>query len=174
MNIKKKISQILYNYLAKALPRSFRFGGHIATWLRFHTAKGFVDHLGKNVNIERNAEFGQRLSVGDNSGVGINSRLYGEIHIGRDVLMGPDCYIFTVNHAFTRVDIPIIEQGSGEMRPVTIGDDVWIGARAIILPGITIGNHAIIGAGAVVTKDIPDYAIVGGNPAKIIRMRTQP
>lgn len=54
-----------------------------------------------------------------------------------------------------------------------IGDDVWIGTNVIILPGVNVGNHCIIGAGAIVTKDIPDYAIVGGNPAKIIRMRNE-
>ena len=60
-----------------------------------------------------------------------------------------------------------------EGRFAIIGNDVWIGARVIVLPGVTIGNHVIIGAGAVVTKDIPDYAIAGGVPAKVIRYRTE-
>ena len=64
----------------------------------------------------------------------------------------------------------MIAQG-GTVVQVTIGDDVWIGTRAIILPGVTIGNGVIIGAGAVVTKDVPDYAIVGGVPARVIRFR---
>ena len=57
------------------------------------------------------------------------------------------------------------------MAKVTIGNDVWIGMRSIIMPGVTIGNGAVIGAGAVVTKDVPDYAIVGGVPAKVIKYR---
>ena len=60
-----------------------------------------------------------------------------------------------------------------KIKPVIIGDDVWIGGRVIILPGVTIGNGAIVGAGAVVTRDVPEYAIVGGVPAKVIKMRTQ-
>ena len=68
--------------------------------------------------------------------------------------------------------MPIGSEGDMPDSPLEIGHDVWIGARAIVLPGCTrIGAHSIIGAGAVVTHDVPDYAIVGGNPAKIIRMR---
>ena len=85
--------------------------------------------------------------------------------------MGPECIIYTRNHAFSRTDIPMREQGFSEEKPVYIGDDVWIGGRVTILPGVHIGKGAIVGAGAVVTKDVPEYSIVGGNPAKIIRFR---
>jgi len=70
-----------------------------------------------------------------------------------------------MGHAFDRTDIPINQQGATEIQPVTIGDDVWIGQRAIIKPGVTVGNHAIIGAGSIVTKDVPEWAIVAGNRA---------
>lgn len=63
------------------------------------------------------------------------------------------------------------QQGEAPLRKVTIKDDVWIGTRAIILPGITVGKGAIIGAGSVVTKDVPDYAIVGGAPARVLKYR---
>ena len=65
------------------------------------------------------------------------------------------------------------QQGFSDSKPVRIGDDVWIGMRVTILPGVTVGSHCIIGAGAVVTKDVPDYAIVGGNPARILRTRNK-
>ena len=75
-------------------------------------------------------------------------------------------------HSFDRLDIPIGQQESKEKTPLDISSDVWIGARAIILPGCKrIGHGAIIGAGSVVTKDVPDYAIMGGNPAKVIKYR---
>lgn len=86
-------------------------------------------------------------------------------------MMGEECVILHHNHRFDRLDIPMCQQGFYEAQPVRIGNDVWIGIRVTILPGVTVGNHCIIGAGAVVTKDVPDYAIVGGNPARILRMR---
>lgn len=91
--------------------------------------------------------------------------------IGDNVMMGPECMIFTRNHAFARVDIPMNQQGMKEFEPVSIGNDVWIGARVTILPGVHIADGCIIGAGAVVTKDIPEYAIVGGNPARVLKYR---
>ncbi|NLK11099.1 MAG: maltose O-acetyltransferase [Staphylococcus equorum] len=91
--------------------------------------------------------------------------------IGENVMMGPYCYIYTTNHAFDRIDIPMIEQGYAKPKKVVIGNDVWIGSRVTILPGVTVGNGVIIGASSVVTHDIPDYVIVAGNPAKIIRYR---
>lgn len=85
--------------------------------------------------------------------------------------MGPEVTILSQNHAFSDTTKPIIEQGSDPKKPVIIGDDVWIGTRVIILPGVTVGSHAIIASGAVVTKNVPEWAIVGGNPAKILKMR---
>ena len=86
--------------------------------------------------------------------------------------MGPDVVILTHTHKISDIAIPMEQQGM-EIRPVTIGNDVWIGMRSIIMPGVTIGSGVIIGAGAVVTKDVPDYAVVGGVPAKIIRFRNE-
>lgn len=86
-------------------------------------------------------------------------------------MMGPDVVILSGGHVFDRTDIPMRLQGGKKSRPTVIGDDVWIGTRAIIMPGVRIGSGVIIGAGAVVTKDVPDYAIVGGVPAKVLRYR---
>jgi maltose O-acetyltransferase len=86
--------------------------------------------------------------------------------------MGEDVLFQGGGHRFDDINIPMGQSGNLPPSPLEIMDDVWIGARAIILPGCKrIGAHSIIGAGAVVTKDVPDYAIVGGNPAKVIRMR---
>lgn len=95
------------------------------------------------------------------------------VTIGKNVMMGPNVAIITENHRFDRMDVPIREQGYYDRKPVVINDDVWIGMRVIILPGVTVGKGAILAAGAVVTKDVPEYAIVGGNPAKVIKYRNE-
>ncbi|MBC8312926.1 MAG: acyltransferase [Candidatus Cloacimonetes bacterium] len=114
----------------------------------------------------------QNLSIGHN--VAINDNFWvnaiGKVEIGNNVLIGPSVIIHSANHNYARVDIPIREQGH-TIEKVIIEDDVWIGARAIILPGVTIGKGAIIAAGAVVNKDVGSYTIVGGVPAKIIKRR---
>lgn len=84
--------------------------------------------------------------------------------------MGPDVTILSQTHNIERTDIPMGKQGMREAE-VIIGNDVWIGMRSIIMPGVKIGDGAVIGAGAVVTKDVLDYAIVGGVPARIIKYR---
>ena len=85
-------------------------------------------------------------------------------------MMGQEVIIYTTRHNDNRIDIPMMEQGMGNVLPVKIGDDVWIGGRVIILPGVTIGNGCIIGAGAVVTKDIPPYSVAVGVPAKVVKI----
>lgn len=88
------------------------------------------------------------------------------------VLMGEDVLFLGGGHNIDRTDIPMGEQGNKEPSPLHIAGDVWIGARTIVLPGCKrIGHGAVIGAGPVVTKDVPDWAVVGGNPARVIRYR---
>jgi len=129
--------------------------------------------MGRGVNVEQKAFFGdgRNIRIGDYSGLGINCRLYGPVSLGKHVMMGPDVIIITSNHKSDRLDIPMTEQGGTGPDPVVIGDDVWIGTRVIILPGVTVGHGAVLAAGSVVTKDVQPYAIVGGNPAKLIRYR---
>lgn len=86
-------------------------------------------------------------------------------------MMGPEVYIYTQNHRFDQLDITMDSQGFGEEKSVVIEDDVWIGSRVTILPGVTVGTGSVIGASSVVTKDIPPYSIACGNPAKIVKSR---
>lgn len=114
---------------------------------------------------------GTGISIGDNSGLGIRCRVRGPLCIGNDVMMGPDVVILRGGHGYKEINIPMNQQPVPEAQQTQIGNDVWIGTRVIIMPGVKIGNGVIIGAGVVVTKNVPDYAIVGGVPAKIISYR---
>lgn len=170
--IRRVLGRFLYLFASK-LPESFAPINIGQRHIRKVCAKLILVHCGKNVNVERNARFASAVELGDNSGLGINCRISGETIIGNDVMMGPNVSIYTANHAFDSTDIPMNKQGFYPEQPVVIGDDVWIGGGAIILSNVHIGKGAIIGAGAVVTKDVPEYAIVGGNPAKVIKYRNK-
>lgn len=172
----KKVYLFIYYFLFAKLPKSslkvLRFG-KLSRSLRYFAVKRIFQSCGRNVNIEKNVYFGdgQRIIIGDNSGIGINCQVGSDTEIGRDVMMGPDVVILNKNHRFDDLAVPMRCQGSSPSEPVRIGNDVWIGQRVIILPGVTVGNGAILAAGAVVTGDVEPYAIVGGNPAKKIKSR---
>lgn len=123
------------------------------------------------MNIERGAIFGPQVEIGDNSGIGIRCELWGPVSIGNNVMMGPEVVVYTSGHRFDDYEIPMNIQGTTEDRKVYIGDDCWIGRRAIIMPGVTIGDGCVIAAGAIVTHDIPQYSVVAGVPARIIKSR---
>ena len=131
--------------------------------------------LGKYAVIEctgvlRNV--GNSLKIGNN--VGINHYCFigvrGNITIGDNVIFGPRVNIFSENHNFDRLDISIKNQGVTKEDTI-IGNDVWIGASVSIMPGVKVGNGCVIAAGSVVTKDIADFSVVAGVPAKIIKNR---
>ena len=113
------------------------------------------------------------VKVGNYFGIGKNFKSLNRIlTIEDELMMGEDVLSLGGGHNYERLDIPMGKQGTKPSTALHICSDVWIGARAIILPGCKcIGKGVIIGAGSVVTKDIPDYAIVGGNPARVIKMR---
>lgn len=109
-------------------------------------------------------------SFGANVGVRVIADCGGNVAIGDDVIIGPNVVIRSSNHRFADTDRPIRQQGH-VAATVSIGSDVWIGANAVILPGVAIGSHAIVAAGAVVSHDVPEYAIVAGIPARVMRDR---
>lgn len=117
-------------------------------------------------------EYPEGLSIGKNSGINagswINAR--GNVKIGAEVIIGPYCIIHSANHISDDLEMPIQYQGH-QHEPVVIEDNVWLGARVTVLPGVRIGSGAIVGAGSVVTKDIPSNAIATGTPAQVIRIR---
>lgn len=169
--LRRKIGAIVYYPISKRLPPSWSKLRVGQTSLRRWCGRMILAECGKKVNIEQGAVFSPKVTLGDFSGIGINAKIYGACHIGSYVMMGTDVTVITRNHRHDRTDIPMMEQGFEEEQPVVIGNDVWIGDRVVILPGVHIGNGCVIGAGAVVTKDIPDNAIAAGVPARVIRFR---
>ncbi|RJR35241.1 MAG: acetyltransferase [Desulfobacteraceae bacterium] len=165
----------LYYGLAQHLPSSSMPLGNLSRRFRARLCGKLFFHCGREVNIESGVFFhsGRQISIGDYSGIGMNARLSGRITIGDNVMMGQEVLILTRNHEFSRTDIPMRHQGMKAEKSVRIGNDVWIGARVIILPGVEVGDGAVLGAGAVIAKDVPPCAVVVGNPARIIRFRVE-
>jgi len=126
-------------------------------------ATGVLTLLGKGVRIGANSNLGDYNYV---NGVG-------GLTIGENVLIGQFVSFHPQNHVIDDPDRPIKEQGTTE-QGIVVEDDVWIGARVTVLDGVRIGRGAVVAAGAVVTRDVPPYAIVGGVPARIIKWRRPP
>lgn len=164
----------LYYGLLRYLPCSTNFLlGNASKKLRYLCCKKIFYYCGRNVNIERKAYFGSGLEVeiGDNSGLGMNCCVPSDIVIGKNVMMGPNCYILNRNHQFNSVDIPMIQQGFSKKKRTIIEDDVWIGRDVLFTPGRLVKKGTIIAGGCVLCKDFPPYSIIGGNPSKFIRSR---
>lgn len=169
--LKKKVATIVYHLFAKRLPVSYSiWGGALGTFFRRKCAKAMLTSCGEKVNIEKGAEFSSQCTIGNNSGIGINAQL-GIVHIGNDVLIGKDLIAVTRNHGFSDKNTLIRKQGYSEEKPIYIGNDVWIGHRVTILPGVHIADGCVVGAGSVVTKDTEAYGIYAGNPAKKVKER---
>lgn len=172
-----KLWLILFYGFANHLPNSYSYPfGNISNRLRIFICKRIFKKCGRVSTINKNVYFGngRDIVIGDYSGIGANCSLPNDIEIGKYVMMGPDLYCITFGHEVADTEKPMCFQGQIE-KPIgsniIIEDDVWIGAKVIISKRRKIGKGSILAAGAVVTKDVPEYAIVGGNPAKVIKYR---
>jgi maltose O-acetyltransferase len=169
----RTICFLSYYWFARWLPVSHSYGpiGVLSARLRAALCRRLFDRCGVGVNVEHGAEFGGGLGIAlhDRAGLGVRAQVLGEggIEIGRDVMMGPDVTILTQDH---RV-LPDGRYDGYSVGKVTIEDEAWIGARVVILKGVRIGHHAIVAAGAIVTKDVPPYAIVAGVAARVLKER---
>lgn len=132
--------------------------------------RDLLGSVGKNCVVEQPlfCTYGYNTTVGDNFFLNVNCKLMdsGKITIGNNVFIAPNVCLVTEEHA---MDVEQRLQGLEYTHPVTIGDNVWICTGAIVLPGVTIGENSVIGAGSVVTKDIPPNSLAVGNPCKVIR-----
>ena len=106
--------------------------------------------------------------IGNRTRVGLGNTVIGPVEIGDDVNFAQNVVITGLNHNFTDVNVVIGDQGVSTNR-VTIADDVWVGANAVILPGVSIGKHSVVAAGSVVTRAVPAYSVCAGNPARVVK-----
>jgi len=148
----------------------FRWGGRAAD----DPYDVLAGHYGRGVMLHRPSSFVEvdGIDIGDWVYIGPGARMSGSggLHIGSNVAIGPDVAVFTSSHRYDQAEwVPFGPEV--DAAPVRIEDHAWIGGRAVILPGVTIGPGAIVAAGAVVTKDVPSCAVVGGNPARFIKQR---
>lgn len=108
------------------------------------------------------------IVIGDQTRIGLHNTIIGPVTIGSHVNLAQGITVTALNHNFQDQSLRIDQQGVSTV-PVTIADDVWIGANAVVLPGVTIGSHSVVAAGAVVTHDVPPHSLVAGVPAKVIK-----
>lgn len=161
------------------VPRRIRLGRRVMVgegcFLDAHSLTGRIV-LGDDVWLSRGcyvvAYQNAEVRIAEQAYIGHRCLLYGHggIQVGRDVLMANDVQLICGNHTFARRDVPIRAQPTVE-RPIVIEDDVWLGASAIVLGGVTVGRGSVVGAGAVVTRDLPPYSIARGVPAQVVGVR---
>lgn len=132
---------------------------------RFRVGKGFFCAAGCRTCP------GRDIVIGNNFYMGYYCHLMANATIGNDVLFASEVALVGGDHKFDNISVPMNASGLDELKTIVIEDNVWIGHRSIIMHGVTIGSGAVIAAGSVVTKDVPPNAIVGGNPARLIRYR---
>lgn len=166
----KKLLYVIYLLFFKNTPEDYRPYALFFPWIRSMLVRHYLTNCGKKPRVKSGAEISPYASLGDYSELGTRCMIQSNSHLGNNVIMGPDVKIYSRNHKFDRVDIPIREQGK-EYLHTYIGNDVWIGANVVVTAGCRIGHHSIIAAGAVVTRDIPDYSVVGGVPARVLKSR---
>jgi acetyltransferase-like isoleucine patch superfamily enzyme len=152
------------------IPRSTSFGRRVQLDVHASAAVRFGERVRILQDCWLMAEDGDTLDIGDDVFVSQHCTISGTIRIGRDTLIAGYVTIIDANHVIDRCDVPVRSQG-GRKAPIRIGEDVWIGTGSVILPGVSIGDHAVVGANSTVTHDVPPHAIVGGSPARLIRMR---
>jgi len=170
MFIKKAIGALILN-VGNVLPHyTAGYTWRIPKKIRQYGASLLLADCGKNIDIGRKTRLSTKAKIGNRSGIGDYCYLQGEVVIGSDVMMAPEVALIAMNHNIDKTNVTMNKQGSRERR-IVIGDDCWLGYRSIICAGVNIGKGSVVAAGAVVTKDVPEYAIVAGVPAKIIRYR---
>ena len=158
----------LWHSFLMVMPGTHRF---CAMRVNYYRKQGAI--IGTNCSISPNVRIQGKFAMGKNSSIAQNSSISGfneGVFIGNNVMIAPNCVIVAFNHCFRSIEIPMLNQGLEEKK-VIIHDDVWISANCTITPGVVIGKGSIIAANSCVTKEVPEYSIYGGVPAKLIKKR---
>lgn len=169
---KRIVFYLLYRILAKHIPGDIGYLRKISYKFRQFLCRPLLRETGEIFGIGQDVNFGNGANVimkeSANLGPGCHISGNGLVTIGQHVMMGYQCMIVTQNHKYLAEGYDGVETSD-----VVIDDYAWLGHRVIILPGVHVGKHAIIGAGSIVTKNIPDYAIAVGNPAIVKKFRNR-
>jgi maltose O-acetyltransferase len=166
------LAAVFYYAIAYHLPDSNVPGGRIFSAIRVFLLRRFVKKCGQRVVVESHVMVGngRDIEIGDDVQINERTRLR-NARIGNCVMIAPEVMILNYGHLTERTDVPMIYQGVRTYPQTIIADDVWVGARAILMPGIHLERGSIVAAGSLVTKNVAPYSVVGGNPAKQIKVR---
>jgi maltose O-acetyltransferase len=165
-----------YYFFAYHLPENQWVGGKLWNAIRVFLARPLLRGCGKDIHIDRHVNFGKGdlLTLKDHSGIGAYSKLIGDITLERWAATSFDIFITAYGRKMDRTDIHILYQGKVPDEPVVLGEGTVLFASVIILPGVHTGEGCVIGAAAVVTRDVPPYSVVAGNPARVVKWRKPP
>lgn len=154
----------------KELCREYNMLPPARTDLREELLRRLLGRTGNSFLIEQPfyCDYGYNVEIGENFYANVNCVILDEAKVtfGDNVFIAPDCGFYTAGHPF---DVEQRNSGLEYAHPITIGNNVWIGARVCVLPGVTVGDNSVIGAGSVVTKDIPSGVLAVGNPCRVVR-----
>lgn len=163
-----RIHKMLLTTVGKALPKSYHpFGKLLGRNFRNWCTKGIAKEVGKNINVEKGASIQPGVILKDGANVGVDCLIGQNATIGKNVIMAPECQIYTRNKKYIKEEKRF--GGYDKVKPVIIGDNCWLGTRVLIMPGVEIGEGCVIAAGAVVSKSMPPYSVVAGNPARAVK-----
>ena len=183
MDVCSRIRTRLFTLLLSSQFKEFGAGARISPPFRFYGLNRMS--LGEGVMINRDCWLQTIPGCGDAdssqliikafAGIGMGAHVSAakQVLIEEYVLLARNVYISDHAHAFENIDLPIMEQGINHIAPVTIGRETWLGQNVVVLPGVTIGKHCVIGANSVVNSSIPDYCVAVGSPARVIKRYNQ-
>jgi acetyltransferase-like isoleucine patch superfamily enzyme len=169
----------LFTFLVASQFREFGSGARVSPPFRFSGLHQIS--LGENVMVHRDCwiqvvprhanDKAARLVIKSHAGIGMGAHISAadEIVIEQYVLLGRNVYISDHAHAYENITLPISQQGINRIAPVTIGRETWLGENVVVLPGVTIGKHCVIGANSVVNSSVPDFSVAVGAPARVVK-----